>query len=443
MKKALTNNLGLKLLSLLIAFGIWLVVVNIDDPVISTSYSGVKVDIINGNSLTEKGKTYEILDGTDYINVTITGKRSVVESIGKENIYAIADIQDLSIMDTVEIKLSTNKNSDQIDSIKSTTSSLQLNIENLKEIHLPINVVVSGEPAEGYIAGDINTNQNTIRVSGPESIINEISYAEAEVNIGGRTSDITTNCDIRLYSNDNEVVESQYITTNIKNVNLSATILSTKAVDIIYSYCGVPEDGYMVSNDLNIDRQAVYIAGKQNAIDNISSIVVPETAIDITGATEDYTANINLNSYLPDGIRFADNKFDGKVKVTVPVEKTVERNYDVPLSSIVLVNIPDGFNAEVLMDTSNVISEQNSAEEEENKANVTMKISTSGILSEYDTIPESSVRGYVDIENYMNEAGVQNIVPGVYRIPIMFNLPDKIMINNNYYAVVKIDAEKQ
>lgn len=442
MKKALTNNLGLKLLSLVIAFAIWLVVVNIDDPVISTSYSGVTVDIINGNSLADKGKIYEVLDGTDVIDVTITGKRSVVESIGKENIRAIADIQDLSIMDTVEIKLSTNKNNDQLDSIKSATTALQLNIENLKEIHLPINVVVSGDPAEGYIAGDINTNQNTIRVSGPESIINSISYAEAEVNIGGRTSDITTSCDIKLFDKDSSQVESQYLTTNIKSVNLSATILATKAVDINYNYVGTPETGYMVSADLESDRQAVYIAGRSSAIDNISAINIPENAIDISGITENYNAEINITPYLPEGVRFADNKFNGRVNVTVPVEKTVDRAFDVPLSSIVLVNVPEGCNAEVLIDSNDVNNNQDAGDDETDKTKVTMKINTSGILNEYDTVLDSGIRGYVDVEAYMAETGVQNLVSGVYRIPIKFNLPERIVVNSTYYAIIKVVTQQ-
>lgn len=442
MKKALTNNLGLKLLSLLVAFAVWLVVVNIDDPVITTSYTGVAVDIINGTSLTEKGKTYEVLGGTDVIDVTITGKRSVVESIGKENIKAIADIQDLSLMDTVEIRLSTNKNYDQLDSIKSTTPSLQLNIENLKELHLPINLVINGEPQDGYVAGDVNTNQNTVRVSGPESVINKISYAQAEVNIGGRASDITTSCDIRLYDEEDVPIESSYITTNIKSVNLSVSIIPTKAVDIIYAYTGTPEEGYMVSKDIEADRQAIYIAGKQSVLDLINSINIPETAIDITGATESFSKDVYLGYYLPEGIKFADTGFSGKVKVTVPIEKSVERNFDVPMSSLALVNVPEGVEAEILLDSSNVTTDREADASQDSKG-VTMRIATEGILSEYDYVTNSFIRGYVDVEGYMTEAGVQSLNPGIYKIPISFNLPERIVLKENYYAEVKIEAAKE
>lgn len=443
-KKALTNNIGLKLLSLLFAFIVWLVVVNIDDPVISTSYSGVTVEVANGDSLTEKGKIYEILDNTNIIDVTITGKRSIVENIAKDNIRAVADIQDLSLMDTVEIKVFTNKNNDQLDSIKSSTPALQLNIEDLVEIHLPITVVVNGEPAEGYVKGDVATNQNTIRVSGPKSIIETINKAEAEVNISGRTSDITTSCDIKLYNKENEDVESEYISTNIKSVNLSATIYPVKAVEILYSYKGEVAEGYMVSGELESDRSAVYLAGRQSALDSISYIEIPDTVIDITDSEKSYEATIDLKKYIPDNVRFAEDDYDGKVKVRVPIEKTVERDFEVPISGIVLVNVPADYKAEILLENAEVAQTDGMETASENEANdkdVTMTIATNGILKEYDSFSDSDIRGYVDVKSYMDEVGVKNLNSGIYKIPITFNMPERIVIDGKYYADVKIELK--
>lgn len=437
MKKLLTNNLGLKLLSLVIAFAIWLVVVNIDDPVITTSFSGVVVDVINGDSLTGKGKIYEISEGSDVINVTITGKRSVVETIGKENIRAVADINDLSLMDTVEIQLSTNKNNDQIDSIKSSTPSLALKIENLKEVHLSINLLVNGEPQEGYVVGDINANQNTVRVSGPESIINTIEYAEAAINISGRTSDISTSSDIKLYDKNKNLVESPYLSTNIRNINFSASILPVRAIDIEYGYIGEPEEGYMVSGDISAERSAIYVAGKSDIVDSITSIRIPSDVVDITGATKDFEKTINIKNYLPDGVRFADTSFTGKVTVKVPIAHVVDRAFDVKMSNIILINVPREYDAEVLLN-SNAVSQN---PEDTQETGVNLKVSTQGILEEYESLSEESVKGYVDVESYMKETGLQKLDDGmVYKIPITFNLPDRIVVDGTYYADVKIKA---
>ena len=47
MKEKLTNNLGLKLLSLLMATLLWLVVVNSQDPLETRTFTDIPVKIIN------------------------------------------------------------------------------------------------------------------------------------------------------------------------------------------------------------------------------------------------------------------------------------------------------------------------------------------------------------------------------------------------------------
>lgn len=65
MKEKLTNNLALKLLSLALAAFLWMVVVNLDDPVTSVQFSNVPVEILHPEVVTSKGKTYQIEDETD------------------------------------------------------------------------------------------------------------------------------------------------------------------------------------------------------------------------------------------------------------------------------------------------------------------------------------------------------------------------------------------
>ena len=56
MKKKITNNLDLKILALFFSVILWLIVVNIDDPVKTVTFSGVEVKILNGDELTKKGQ---------------------------------------------------------------------------------------------------------------------------------------------------------------------------------------------------------------------------------------------------------------------------------------------------------------------------------------------------------------------------------------------------
>lgn len=134
MKNKLTRNWGLKIASFLSAAVLWLVVTNINDPISTYRVTDVPVTIKNANLITERGQVYEVLDGTDMIDVvTISAPRSIIDSLDKSNIVAVADVNDLTSVDTVAIKLSTNKYSDKLDSIRGNIDSVRLSIEEKRD----------------------------------------------------------------------------------------------------------------------------------------------------------------------------------------------------------------------------------------------------------------------------------------------------------------------
>ena len=162
MKKKIMNNLDLKILAVLFSIILWLIVVNIDDPVKSVQFSGVEVQIMNGEELVEQGKVYEVLDGTNVVTVTVTGRRSILEDIAKENITAVADMKDLTSMDTLSIEVASNKYANEIDDIKCDQENVRLSIEDLARVQKVIQIAVVGVPRDGYILGSVTTNLNQI-----------------------------------------------------------------------------------------------------------------------------------------------------------------------------------------------------------------------------------------------------------------------------------------
>ncbi len=84
MKKKLTANLGLKILAVLFSVAIWFIVININDPVDKAEFTKIPVEILNEDLITSEGKVYEILDGTNVIDVTVWAKRSVLDTLSRE-----------------------------------------------------------------------------------------------------------------------------------------------------------------------------------------------------------------------------------------------------------------------------------------------------------------------------------------------------------------------
>ena len=70
----LTNNFALKLISVIFACVLWLVVVNVDNPLVTRSFKAM-AKIENEDIITNNGKVFEILDESQMITFTVTGPR--------------------------------------------------------------------------------------------------------------------------------------------------------------------------------------------------------------------------------------------------------------------------------------------------------------------------------------------------------------------------------
>ena len=68
MGKKLTNNLKLKILSVFLAFFVWLAVTNISNPDV-TATKEVPLEVLNEDVLSANGKTYELLDNRSTVTV--------------------------------------------------------------------------------------------------------------------------------------------------------------------------------------------------------------------------------------------------------------------------------------------------------------------------------------------------------------------------------------
>ncbi len=382
MKKLLTHNIGLKILAVLTAFVVWLVVVNYDDPVKTASFSNIPIIIKNADSLREKGKVFEVKNGLSSIDVTITAKRTILDTLSAENIIAEADVSNLSIMNTVTLNLSTNKNNAQIDSIKTDTPTLELLVENLKEISLPINVDVTGEPAGKYVVGDISYATNTVRVSGPESVVNNITSARCSISVDGRTSDISSSLDINLYDENGDKVEHDNVRKNISTINVTVAVVPTKVVPVRFEYSGVPADSFVIKGNAESNVEEVTIAGRSKVINNISVIWAGSKDLNVDKRTESLTGEVDIANYMPDGAKLVTaDGFDGIAKVTINIEEYVTESVEVPFSSFGFHYLPEGYKARIVNERG------------EEEGSVTMKFQ--GMRSEMDKLDVNKYVGDV------------------------------------------------
>ncbi len=425
MKKKIMNNLDLKILAFLFSIILWLIVVNIDDPVKTVQFSGVEVQILNGDELEEQGKVYEILEGTGTITVTVKGRRSIIEDISKENITAVADMKDLTSMDTVSIQVSSNKYANELDDIKSDKDNVRLSIEDLKKIYKVIDVEVKGEPEEGYILGSLSTNLNQIYLEGPESLINQVSYAMAQINVDGVRANVSSTVPIKLYDAQGKEIDDERITMNIHSVSVNQEVLVTKEVPLEFDVGGTPAEGYALTGDITSDIQTIVIAGRKATLDDIDSIVIPESVLNVDGLQSNLEVNVKLQNYLPANVIFAYEEMNVTTQIKVEVQKETFVTMTFDRTDITVVNVPQGYKAEILADGNYITAQE---------TNVRL-YGLAEILESYDA---DDAKATVDISAYMSQNGITELTPGTYSVTPDFGLPEGAYMKDNFKIQIRI-----
>ena len=100
MKKNLTKNIPLKIMSVIVGILVWLIVVNVDDPIVTKGFVISDVQIINEAYVDQLGEMVMQDDSENTVRVYITGSRKTVNRITSSDIKAVADLQQEQSTDT-------------------------------------------------------------------------------------------------------------------------------------------------------------------------------------------------------------------------------------------------------------------------------------------------------------------------------------------------------
>ncbi len=423
--KKLTANWGLKLASLIFAAIVWFLITNINDPVTSVRYTNIPVTLKNTNLITDQGQVYTVLDNSDVISsVTIFAPRSIIDSLTQNNIIASADIQDLSSLNTVSINVSTNKYSDKIENITPSSTVVKLSVERKASKSLALSATTSGTLADGYVIGDVSTEQNMIRISGPESIINSVKYAAVDVDVTGFTSNIGTDADIVLYDANGDPIDGSLVSMNIKTVRVNVVIYETKYVPLSFVVKGEPVTGYIPTGEVESNPSQIMIAGRGSTLVGINEIKIADDAVDVTGYTGNLTASIDVSKYLPSGVTFGDSDYNGMAAVVVHIERAATRTLDVSIDRVQLRNTVDDF--KIYVDDTEYDS---------------VSLTLEGLSDTLDGINPASLTGTVDVEQIMEDNNLTALSEGTYSAAVNWDLPAAVTVKNPVEVYVKVEKK--
>lgn len=348
-KKKLTNNLLLKILSLAIALAIWLLVANINDPVVVTSYD-VPVTIQNSAYLESGGKTYQVLEQQQMVTVILRGNSSVVEN-RTGDIQAVADLTQIVDMDTTPVMVPVTATCDRVaaEDISVVPAAIGIEIEDMVSKDFTITVTAGDTtPSADYEVGTMEANPEKVTITGPESLIDKIDRVMAEVNTTPMNEDTTITSRLIIYDKNQDTLdetEMNYLKFDIGQpvVDIHVDLWRVRGdIQLAVNYSGSPAPGYQVG-DVTITPSTISVAGTDEALAQLAiegnTIEIPVDAVVLEGQDSDVETRLTLSEYMPDDLVVANNVETAIANVSIIPEGSQE--FRVATRDIAIENLDD------------------------------------------------------------------------------------------------------
>lgn len=334
MKSKITSNLFLKIISLVVAFLFWLVIINITDPATTLTFSDIPVKILNENVITSANQVYEIEDG-DTVNVTVKGKRSFVEKLNAEDFTATADLSELSKVNAVSIDVKLNRAANSNVELDWGNAVLKVKLEKRVTKKFKVEVQHQGELSENYVLGEMVAKPNIVEVSCGESKFKKIDHVGVMVTLNGESDDFENMCSPILYDADGDALDSNNVTFSKDQIRVSTQVLATKTVPIYVDVSGSPADGYRhIHTDYR--PESIRVSGSAEALEKEVSIKIP---ISVEGAKKDVEKEVSLEEYLPQNLTIVDDVTT--VSIRCEIEKNGRRTFSLTATDIAVRNLPN------------------------------------------------------------------------------------------------------
>lgn len=188
LRKIFLDDWMMKVIALLITFGLWLGITGLRTPT-STTIRNIPLEMRVGNDLEVTSLPVKEVD------IKITGDKGKLNQLSRESLLVSLDLTEVQPGERVVSITPANVNVELPAGIKLdgiTPSIIPIKLEKVIERDVPVKAQTEGVLAEGYEIYGTIISPPTVRVNGPESFIRPLDSVSTEkVNVEGRQADFT------------------------------------------------------------------------------------------------------------------------------------------------------------------------------------------------------------------------------------------------------------
>lgn len=338
------NKLISFLISLAIAFGLWLYVVSFVSTESTQTIYNIPV-VFEGETVMTTDRNLMITSGdTQTVNLKLTGSRSDLKKVDKDNIVIKIDLT--KVYDpgkhelTYTIGYPAGVANDAF-SVEKYPAAVTIVVEQKLTREVPVEIVYSGSAPEGFLVDQENAvlDYSFVSVVGPSSVVEQIDHARIEVDLENQTESISQNYRYTLCDEADNPVDVAMVTTNVAEVHLDLRIQRFEEIPLVLTinYGGGAESH---TTNISVEPKTIKVSGSEVLLANLTELNLG--TIDLAAITEDTEQMFPIN--LPEGVTNLSGIDEALVKISF-IGLSME---EFTISQIRVINVPEGLEYELI-----------------------------------------------------------------------------------------------
>lgn len=380
-------------LSLLIAIALWMYVGN-ENPDESGPVRNLPVTFSGVEVLESRGLM--ITDGQDQsVTLNITGKRDVFRLLSAETVDVTVDVS--SVQQPGQYTQAYLVSYDLPGSVSSSslviTEQYPLNVTytvaRKATRSIPIRGSIAGGVAEGYQAGEFTFSPANIQVSGEESIVNQIDYAQVTLEQEDMSQTYSGDLPYTFISFTGDELEDIAVTTDVSLVHTTLPIFQLKEVPLTVNLIpggGITADTVEDYVTCKVEPESIIVSGSAADLEPLKEISLGNVDLAKVLGTNTLSFTIPLTSEL--------TNVSGVSEATVKVTVTGLTTATLEVDSIEFINKPDGCEVE--------------------KVTTSRQVQIRGTADAVESVTPTQLRIVADLQNAVASTGSQTIPVKVY-----------------------------
>jgi YbbR domain-containing protein len=281
----------LLVLAVALSTALWVAVTDAENPPRTETF-GTKIPVAAVNVPDDLA----ISGGTSLGSTTIriTAREDIWDELTAANFTAVADFANQQ-QGEAEVPIRVDVADDlaaEVTILDYDPATVTARLERRVEQSVRVRVNITGQPPIGFTHSEPLVDDEEVTITGPEALVRQVVWAEADVNLSGATVDLTQSFRLVPRSTIGGTIDGVSLEpdSTVVRVEIDQTIHNRDVV-VKPTVEGRVADGYEVVS-VATDPLTVVVFGSQEALQNLE--FAPTDVVDVTGATSTVTRTVQL-----------------------------------------------------------------------------------------------------------------------------------------------------